>query len=147
MNDTRSLEVTWHGPFHWCTDFLQQPIALKSGIYLWTIPYQDNYLIYYIGETERPFMSRMSEHLQNYYVGEYQIFRSKKFLKGHKDRVWSGIWYSPRSERKNILDEFKDTYHQYASIMQSFICTMHLFLGPLDVTKRILQRVEARARA
>jgi hypothetical protein len=57
--------------------------------------------------------------------------------------VWSGIWYSPRNERNSILQEFKTTYHQYASTLQTFICTMHLFLAPLAVTKRILQRIEA----
>jgi hypothetical protein len=80
MSDTHTFAINWHGPFHWCTEFLHQPIALKSGIYLWTIPYQQKYLIYYIGETERPFVSRMSEHLQNYYSGAYQIFRPAQFL-------------------------------------------------------------------
>lgn len=36
--------------------FFNSPVIKEKGIYLWTFPYKDSELIYYIGETGRNFL-------------------------------------------------------------------------------------------
>jgi hypothetical protein len=53
--DSHNLEITFHGPFRFLNDkessVFKQPLALKQGIYVWTVPSGEEYLPYYIGET------------------------------------------------------------------------------------------------
>ncbi len=67
-----------------------QPEAQQSGIYLWTIPFGEQFLTYYVGETGRSFVARHTEHAQSYLHGLYRVYDPQLFAKGEKVFIWEG---------------------------------------------------------
>jgi hypothetical protein len=56
-----------------------QQTAQPPGIYLWTIPFEEQYLTYYVGETGRNFVARHTEHVQCYLHGLYRVYDPQLF--------------------------------------------------------------------
>jgi hypothetical protein len=72
-----SYILQWCGPYKWYgavpETLFSRPEIKQPGIYIWTIPYDGQYLTYYVGETGRSFDERFKEHTRDYLCGLYSI--------------------------------------------------------------------------
>lgn len=104
MNGTGSvaedIQVTWQGPFLWPgveaenggVRIEESSLAHEAGIYLWTVPYQDGYLIYAAGQTTRPFLKRLKEHSSAHRNGFFTIFDMDDLRRGIRTEIWHGAF-------------------------------------------------------
>lgn len=136
--------LNWHGPF--ClqggeNSLFGSSVAKHHGIYLLTVEHQDGYLIYSAGLTTRTFKKRFQEHIKAYRTGVYTIFDAKSFKNGDRVQVWRGFWFQKRTNE--IEKEFKERYEEINFATSELLATFRIFLAPLTVEKRVLERLEA----
>lgn len=103
------IEIQFHGPFHLrkseSENVLLNSISKEKGLYLWTISFENKYLVYYVGETGVSFAFRTMEHIKNYLQGQYSLYEPKEFAKGRKIQLWSGIWKN-RKDNPIVIHQF-----------------------------------------
>jgi hypothetical protein len=140
----QALSLQWYGPY----DFIQKEnlftnsLSQRNGVYLWTIPFENKYLVYYVGQTGASFASRSFQHLQNYLNGLYRVYDPDKFAKGEKVLIWGGMWKSDRKEPK-FMSEFLINYSLIAPKILVFIKLFRVFLAPVDGDYRVRERIES----
>jgi len=143
--DSQKYEIQWYGSYKLYgtkdDSIFTQPVANQAGIYLWTIPFKNKYLVYYVGETGRSFATRFTEHTRDYLYGFYRVYDPQQFTNGKKRLVWGGMW-KPSTRGPHRMLEFLNRYTELSSIIYKFIEQFRVFLAPLDVQKRIRQRIE-----
>jgi hypothetical protein len=136
--------LTIKGPYFW----LKEPSVYfssetgKSGIYLWSILYNDKHLIYYVGETGRSFSERFSEHFTSYLQGAYDIYDPKKFIKCNKIKIWNNIkyWKTDSCQRYN---NFQSQRKKIFPPLKELINLFYLWIIPMkDDDTRIRRRIE-----
>ena len=140
---SQQYEVQLHGPYRWYGKkdecLFKASEATKSGIYLWTIPFNGKYLTYYVGETGRSFTARFTKHTRDYLYGLYRVYDPTQFAQGKKKLVWEGMWQPGTHDR---VDEFLNRYLELSPVIYSLLGKLRIFLAPLDAEKRIRQRIE-----
>jgi hypothetical protein len=114
----------------------------KKGVYLFTIPFEGRYLVYYVGETGASFANRLLQHAQSYLNGFYRIFDPEEFVNGRKVLLWGGMWKTDRREPKLICD-FIDRQAELSPKILKFIAQFRLFLAPIDEEERTIERIES----
>ena len=140
------LFVKWFGPY--CLvgnkdeNIFTNLLGEKKGVYLLAIPFEGKHLVYYVGETGVSFAQRLLQHIQNYLSGFYRIFDPDNFLKGKKDLIWGGMWKTDRKDPKFIL-EFLNKHSELAPKILRFIEQFRVFLAPIEVDRRIRERIES----
>ena len=140
----QTLPIEWYGPY----DFIQNenlftnPISQRNGVYSWTIPFENNYLVYYVGQTGTSFAARSLQHIQSYLDGFYRVYDSEKFAKGEKVLIWGGMWKSDRKEPK-VMSDFLSNYLQLAPKILEFVKLFRIFVAPVDGDDRIRERIES----
>ena len=131
-------------------NFTSCPDLDNPGIYIWSIPYDNSQLVFYIGMTKN-LKNRIHQHLESYNNGLYQVFEHDLFSKGIRKHIWMGRWRYDAALRNNDID--KDTFDagikEYESNQEFhkekralFLNTMNLYFFPVDKTERILKRIE-----
>lgn len=137
--------MRWYGPFKFYgtedESIFTTKEAKQPGIYLWTVPFKRQYLTYYVGQTGKSFASRHIWHTRNYLHGLYRVYDPHQFGEGKKILVWGGMWKPGTRGARNML-EFLNRYPQLSSTIYKFIGQFRIFLAPIDVQKRIRQRIE-----
>ena len=143
------IELRWVGPrtlYKWDgtkeNGIFTVPETKKSGIYLWTIPFEKKYLTYYVGETGRSFTERFMEYTRNYLCGLYRVYNPSEFVDGKKALVWGGMW-KPDRKGPDTVQEFLNRYSELSTVIYKFLRQFRVFIAPLDVKKRVRQRIEA----
>jgi hypothetical protein len=139
----QSLSVKWYGPYSFIQNesLFTNPLGQEKGVYLWTIPYGNNYLVYYVGQTGTSFAIRSFQHLQSYLNGLYRVYDPIKFAKGEKELIWGGMWKPDRKEPK-VISEFLLNYRHLAPQIFDFIGLFRLFVAPVEGDERIRERIE-----
>lgn len=141
---SETIEITWDGPCSWPGHESENglnPIPRIPGVYLQTFEYQQGYLIYAAGITQRPVPVRFREHTQNYLDGKYTVLDIAAAQQGVRKEIWHG-WHYEREhrdefeERKSILVE---AVHRQLAAFRIFVAD----LGERGKEKRILERLEA----
>ena len=89
----------------------------SCGIYLWVIPYEDEFLILYVGETGRKFSKRLEEHYCRHAAGMYRLGSPEGYSRGERVNVWPGI--RDKDNRKSI----KDCVQEYPKLRDT-ICKL-----------------------
>lgn len=142
-----SFFVQWFGPY--CLvgnkddNIFSNLLGEKKGVYLLAIPFDGKHLVYYVGETGVSFSQRLMQHIQNYLSGFYRIFDPEEFTKGKKVLIWGGMWKSDRKDPNFILD-FLKRHSEIAPKILRFIELFRVFLAPIDVNRRIREKIESR---
>jgi hypothetical protein len=138
--------LKWCGPYSFIEsegeNVFTCSLAEKKGVYLFTIPFEGKYLVYYVGETGASFANRLLQHVQSYLNGFYRIFDPEEFAKGKKVLLWGGMWKTDRREPKLICD-FINEQAELAPKIIKFIGQFRIFLAPIDENKRIIERIES----
>jgi hypothetical protein len=109
-------------------------LGLKNGVYLLTIPFDDKYLVYYVGETGASFAQRLLQHVQCYLNGFDRVFDPAEFVEGRKVLVWGGMWKTDRRDPK-LIDDFLERYSELAPKILKFIEQFRVFLAPIEADK------------
>jgi len=145
LMSSQRYEIRWYGPFkfHGTEDdsVFTAKEAEYPGIYLWTIPFKKQYLVYYVGETGRSFDERFVEHTQNCLNGLYRIYDPSRFAEGAKVLVWDGMWKKEYSKPAR-MQEFMNRYLELAPVINKYLRQFRIFVAPLDAEERIRQRIE-----
>ncbi len=143
---TNPLKINWYGPYSFVKSEDENVFTCsmgdKKGVYLFTIPFEGKYLVYYVGETGTSFVMRLLQHVQSYLNGFYRVFDPEEFAKGRKNLLWGGMWKTDRREPKLICDFIKMNAELAPKILK-FIEQFRIFLAPINEEKRIIERVEA----
>ena len=138
------LSIQWYGPYNFIQNenLFTNPLSQRNGVYLWTIPFENNYLVYYVGQTGASFAIRSFQHLQSYLNGLYRVYDPEKFAKGEKVLIWGGMWKPDRKEPK-FMSEFLINYPQLAPKILIFIRLFRIFVAPVDGNDRVRERIES----
>ncbi|MBT3850157.1 GIY-YIG nuclease family protein [bacterium] len=145
----KQIEIIPSEPYSWA-NFKDFPSIDNSGIYFWSITYDKQQLIFYVGMTKN-FKRRMNQHLESYTSGFYQVFDSRNFLRGIRKHVWIGKWRYNLALRNKDIDEetfnkaleeyeLKKEFHEQERI--NFLDTMKLYFFPIPESERNLKRIE-----
>ncbi len=99
----KQIEIIPSEQYSWA-NFKDFPNIDNSGIYFWSITYDKQQLIFYVGMTKN-LKKRMNQHLESYTSGFYQVFDSKDFSRGIRKHVWIGKWRYDSALRNKDIDE------------------------------------------
>lgn len=136
------IELQWDGPFSWPSyqDINKLPIVPKiPGIYLQTFEYNDGYIIYSAGLTQRTVLKRLSEHTRSYRNGDYNIFDIELMKQGIRRTIWQGWGWT--DEKRSI---FKQNEAHFQKLINCQLSSFRIFTVYLSEEKRILERLEAK---
>ncbi len=135
--------IIWKGPFALCGD--QAPVLFdcdegqQSGLYLWGIPFEDGFLVNYVGETGRSFRDRHIEHVQWWLAGFYCTYDATKFKQGEKVRVREGIG-NPKTPGN--MSRLIGRYAAAAQTTAEFLHSLRIMVAEFAGSPRIRRRVE-----
>jgi len=140
----KTVCASFYGPYPlWSEErdiLLDCPCAKQGGIYLWTVKTHDGqYRISYIGQTTRSFYDRTKEHLINQLGGLYNIYDAGDLRQGNLTVLWGGLWGRGRQDK---LPEYQRQFLDLAPHVTASLKVQHLFVAPLDIEKRLLNRIE-----
>jgi len=142
---THQLEV--HGAYKWIgkeADTLFKCSEIdKQGIYIWTLPINNQYLTYYVGETGTSFGDRFLSHTRGYLDGLYRVYDPEEFAKGNKKLVWEGMWKKELGPTAQRMHLFLNSYEELSKAIYEMMSTFRIFLFPLKCDRRTRQRIEA----
>lgn len=142
---SNSIQIEFIGPYLWVENIhfpciFNSDISNNSGLYLWTVPYNNHELIYYVGETGRNFSIRFSEHFKEHFSGAYHIYEPAKFKQGIKECLWPGRY--DKYNRTTINDFIKSAESLYPSILE-LSKTYRFYVSSFESDKRLRQRIES----
>lgn len=109
-----------------------------SGLYVFTFKIEDKYLIEYVGITTRDFKTRFLEHIRELLSGGYKLYDFQKLKNNESFLTWKGRY---DNDNYDIVD-FLDNYPYFSDIINKQFQELKIFLIPLSVEKRILERIE-----
>ena len=86
---TEKVTVPFTGPFSWpgapdAPSVFDVEVRRECGIYLFTVPQNEGYLVYYVGETGRSFQVRLLEHYKEHASCMYHLSSPAEFAYGEK---------------------------------------------------------------
>ncbi len=138
------LEVGFRGPFTWCdgdASIFTTELGERSGVYLWTVEYYlGGDLVYYVGETGRRFSTRMLEHFREHMSGGYHLYEPDRFRRGDKVMLWPGRY---DSGSRTTVGEFLERFGGLGGAIEELARMYRFWLAPLDVERRLRERIEA----
>jgi hypothetical protein len=145
VKDPKTYLIELHGPYKWYghNSLFLQPESEKLGIYLWTIPFEEKYLVYYVGETGISFANRLLYHTRNYLHGLYRVYDPKNFVKGKKILIWEGMWKKELEKPTIRIFKFLERYSELSKAIYDFLGAFRVFLIPFNSDRRTRQRIEA----
>ena len=109
-----------------------------SGLYIFTFKIEKKYLIEYVGITARDFKTRFLEHIRELLSGGYRLYDLQKLENDEFFLIWKGRY---DNATYNIAD-FLDNYSHFSGIINKQFQELKIFLIPLNVEKRTLERIE-----
>lgn len=132
------IVVPFAGPFSWPGTPDAQSVfdvdeGSGNGIYLWTVPLADGHLVYYVGETGRPFAHRLFEHYKEHAAATCPVWSPAEFARGEKIALWAGC------------SNFKECVANYSRLSEPILTmtyTLRFLLAPLSFSARIRRRIE-----
>lgn len=137
------IDVEWLGPFGWPKLESNLPSIPKvPGVYLWTVEYQDGYIIYAAGITRRPMPQRFREHTREYMNGIYNVLDIAAMKVGFRKEVWHGFWMKKKRPREKLA-EYKKRQLQIQEAVRKQLGGFRIFAANIGTKPRILERFEA----
>ena len=138
-------EITFEGPFYWVsepgkTSILESKSCRQSGVYFWSINYQEKELVYYIGQTGRRFSSRLAEHFCQHASGGYHLYEPSAFLRGEKIQVWAGRF---DANQRTTIPDFLVHFDVLAPVIKQLAGIYRFWVAPMESDKRLRERFEA----
>lgn len=98
----KTEEILWQGPFSWPKYGQGPDIPNIPGVYLFTFPYKDGYVLYSAG-ISKSIKKRIGTHTREYLKGKYNVLDVESAMKGERKEIWHG-WGYARMNSKNIMN-------------------------------------------
>ena len=136
--------VAFRGPFSWtgasdCPSVYDVAESRAFGIYLFTVPLPEGYLIYYVGETGSSFRERLPEHRREHYRATYEVCSAAGLARGERVVLWPGHF----GRNRKPLEECLANRERLSEPIREMISIFRLFLAPLSCDTRLRRRIEA----
>ena len=133
------IDIIWQGPYTLLADSTLPSIldcsdAAHPGIYLWTIPLGDCYLINYVGISSDNVANRQIHHLKEHMSGSYLVYDPDALARGVKDEI-----YGPADG----FDKFISLIEADAGRVISHLRCFSIFFAKLKLSKVELERIES----
>lgn len=133
------MEIPWTGPYGMPTyEGSLPPLPAHPGIYLFTVESNTGYLVCSPGLTQRPIRQRMSEHVQNFLKGNYNILDVDALRRSQRVEVWHGWSWS---EEKRT--EYARRHAEILAATERQLSAYRIFVTDATDKKRLLERIEA----
>lgn len=141
----RELRLAWAGPFRWFGNNSESVFQVAEtrcqGVYVWTAPFGEAYVAYYVGETGRSFNDRLREHARDYLGGIYRLWDPDAFAACDRGQaLWDGLWREGTTHR---MGEFLNGYPRWSQVAYALLGSMRIWLLPFSEDERTRKRVEA----
>jgi len=136
--------IRFQGPFRWLQDGQLSEVGAAAcaslpGLYLWTVPLSAGHLVYYVGETGRPFAARFAEHAKHWLSGRYEICDPRKFALGERHPIWPGAF----GRQRKTPAECEVAIGGFEPEVRDLERQIRIFLGPIVCERRVRCRIEA----
>jgi hypothetical protein len=142
------MRVEVLGPFAWLKSegdhtpwLFDAPEARRCGVYLMTAATQAGWIIFWVGQTSRPFRERFATHSREFLAGTYNVLDATELQTGRRTVRWYGLWWRKGSPER--YDEYLAQAGDVAVHTRALLRAARVFFIPLDPNKRILARIEA----
>jgi hypothetical protein len=112
-----------------------------GGVYLFSVEHDGGYLVYCAGHTQH-FRRRFRQHDRLYWDGTYSIFDHDAFAAGKRKKVWPGFWMK-KSQSPELREDFILRASEIKAATKRWLDGYRVFVAPIDLEKRIRQRLEA----
>lgn len=135
------MEIRWTGPYGWPKyehENRLPSVPKHPGVYLWTVEYQDGYLIYAAGLTRRSIPIRLREHTRNFLNGEYNVLDIDMMQQGVRKEIWRGWGWSPTKQA-----EYKKKKQIIYDAARRQLAGFRIFVVDVGTQPRLLERLEA----
>ena len=134
---TFPTEIVFRGPFpiwphdeeHW----LSRHETSCPGIYLFAIPIQGQWRVFYVGEASN-IAGRVREHLSLYLSGKYKLYEAEPFSQGRLVLNWEP---SPHAER--TLAKLDD----HRMKLRAMLSQVSIFFADAGKERSVRQRIES----
>lgn len=138
------LEIKFEGPFSWpgepdAASVFGAEAARDPGIYLWTIPHDEGYLVYYVGETGQSHKVRLLEHYREHASAMYHVYSPPEFARGRKVALWPGRYDKVRKSIAECVSAYPRLCNEIFELTQMY----RFFLSPFHGEPRLRRRIEA----
>lgn len=139
------FHLDFRGPFSWpgassAPSVFECDYSESAGIYLWTVPIEDAYLVYYVGETGRSFSKRFAEHYAQHAAGFYHIYAPREFATGQKVMLWPG---RHDVDQKRSVRECVEAFRSIATAISELSSLYRFFLAPSTAATGPRRRIES----
>ncbi|MBN2091847.1 hypothetical protein JW964_19685 [candidate division KSB1 bacterium] len=125
--------IEWSGPFSWPGyEHLTKlsPIPEVEGVYLFTFPYNDGFVLYCAGIT-KSMKRRLRDHTREYRKGNYTILDVSYAIKGVRQEIWHG-WEYAKAHR----DEFEKNRNEILQAVENQLCAFRIFIAEMHDTRK-----------
>lgn len=134
-----NITLRWQGPFTLVPsgdlpDIYHAAEAKTSGIYLWALPFEQAYLINYVGIAAESVAARQEDHMRLYLSGKYTVYKPQEF--SGANRV---VTFDPLTG----LSAFLSRHAELSAAVIGHTKCVHLFFAPLAIEKVLLERIES----
>lgn len=141
----QTIAVEFVGPFSWAggnktPSIHKAEVGKKAGVYLWTVPFENEELVYYVGQTGRGFAQRMLEHFREHMSGGYHLYEPHEFCRGRKVLLWPGRY---GADKELSLAVFLQKFQGLAPAIADLAALYRFYVAPLECEKRLRERIEA----
>jgi hypothetical protein len=130
-----SEDLLWQGPYSWPLNKKTSELPNISGVYLFTFPYLDGYILYCAGIT-KSMKTRFRQHTSAYKNGKYTILDVDSATKGVRKEIWHGWEYY-----KSHKDEFKSQKKDLTDFIDRQLDAFKIFIVEVN-DKRKRERIE-----
>ena len=135
----RIEDIQWPGPFS-CPGYENKngldEVPDIEGVYLFTIKYNDGYLVYGAGITNST-KKRLKTHVRKYKKGEYTVLDINSAEKGIRQEIWHGWQYA-----KQHQEEYNERKAEILQFVDEQLTASRIFVAKI-VDKRTRERFEA----
>jgi hypothetical protein len=138
------IDVDFQGPFSaldksGCRCLFSDPIAAKSGVYLWTTEVDGVARPWYVGQTRRGFGQRMAEHVANMLSGRYVQHDPEALSRGDSTRLCDG---SVSPNWPLTLPAFLGNAEELTPQILAVIRLVRFHVAPLEGDQHLYDRAE-----
>lgn len=143
-SDPPGIDVFFHGPYSWDPGdgqacLYDAPVARQRGIYLWTVPHGDGFLAHYVGMTGSSFVRRMEDHRRSMIACEYRVYEPAEFRSGVLRTRWPGCFGSDRRSVRECHEHVEALLPEQMEVIRA----IRFFVAPMEISRRLMERIEA----
>lgn len=142
--EATDLLVRFQGPYTAFEEdgyrcLFNDPIADRSGIYLWTVAVADEHRPWYVGQTRRRFGRRIGEHIAAYLSGQYSTSDADSLARGLNSVSWRA---DDGARWPKTLPSFLSDFEKRAPNLIRMIKLLRFYVAPLDGDAHLHNRIE-----